>query len=199
MFRLGPFILSLHLLAVDCIDDVSNVLKSDFVQRATQYAAKMHKGQYRKFTKENYIAHPIRVAKNLRRYSKDSEIMAAAILHDTLEDTAATFAEIEHLFGRRVATLVKELTTDNVNFTNFKSKADYLAIKLYHLSTDALLIKLADRLDNVSDILLADAAFKKRYTKETQKILTSLKRRNDLSIDHFELMQRIESVIQPYL
>ena len=118
------------------------------------FVTEKHKGQKRD-NGDDYIVHPIRVAKMIDKYkgqySKNrNELYAAALLHDTLEDTYTSFRELCDKFGIVVASLVQELTTAPYA-TVIKTKAKYLAEKMASMTTYALLIKLADRYDNISD------------------------------------------------
>ena len=84
------------------------------IEKAKEYATRMHKGQYRKDGKD-YIVHPINVANYVRQFKESSELdmlIEAAYLHDTIEDTNATYYDIVHEFGPGVASIVLELTTD---------------------------------------------------------------------------------------
>lgn len=161
------------------------------------FAKEKHKNQNRKVTNEPYVNHPISVAKILRENKKShkiKELVAAAFLHDTLEDTNTTEHELEKLFGKLITSLVLELTTDEKEKEKI-GKEKYLAEKMSddsRMSNWALVIKLADRLDNVSDLKNADEKFRKRYTKETRHILETLEKNRKLSSTHKKLIKKIE-------
>lgn len=161
------------------------------------FAKEKHKNQNRKVTNEPYVTHPISVAKILRENKKShkiKELVAAAFLHDTLEDTNTTEHELEKLFGKLITSLVLELTTDEKEKEKI-GKEKYLAEKMSdnsRMSNWALVIKLADRLDNVSDLKNADEKFRKRYTKETRHILETLEKNRKLSSTHKKLIKKIE-------
>lgn len=140
------------------------------------FATQKHEGQVRKLSKDPYIVHPINVANILKAMNEKDDVVKAAYLHDTLEDTDATFEEISEKFGIRVANLVKELTSDRSVIKEI-GKAPYLTKKMNDMSAEALTIKLADRLDNVSDLNDSDIQFTRRYLKETEFILDHLKRK----------------------
>ena len=90
----------------------------DLIKRAYQYAEKKHFGQKR-ISGDDYILHPLNVALILTDISADAPCMAAALLHDTIEDSDATKEEIEKLFGKEVALLVDGVTKINkLNFTS---------------------------------------------------------------------------------
>jgi len=151
------------------------LLEMTLSQHAASVAQDKHFYQHRKFSNEPYFKHPSRVADILRRFTKDEEIIAAGYLHDTCEDTKTSFKELEATFGPRVASLVKELTSVKKNQVKI-GKAKYLLKKMNSMSDSALFIKLADRLDNVSDFRFASEKFRKKYIDETFYILNNLNR-----------------------
>ena len=120
---------------------------------AASFAARKHSDQRRKGSDaEPYINHPLEVANLLADIGnvEDVDILAAAILHDTVEDTECTAADLTAKFGARVAGLVLEVTDDKS-----LSKAERKRLQVEHaphLSPDAKLIKLADKISNVRDI-----------------------------------------------
>lgn len=120
---------------------------------AVEFAAKMHGNQIRKDLEATpYIIHPIGVAKLLWEIGgvRSSNVLIAAILHDTLEDTEATEEEIKKLFGIRVLNTVKEISNDPklTTYENKQRQIDHAK----ELSLNGQLIKLADRLYNVLDL-----------------------------------------------
>lgn len=84
----------------------------DLFSSALCFAARKHDGQHRKFSDAPYILHPLEVAQIVSTMTSDQEILSAALLHDTVEDTDATIDEIRELFGPRVAALVSSETED---------------------------------------------------------------------------------------
>lgn len=154
-----------------------------------------HAGQLRKLSKEFYVVHPIKVAKILKTMNENDDLVKAAYLHDTIEDTNTTFEELRQKFGLKVANLVKELTSDRSAIKEL-GKAQYLAKKMNDMSMDALTIKLADRLDNVSDLNASDLEFTRKYLKETQFILENLKRKLNKNQQQLYtlIMDRVEIV-----
>ena len=118
------------------------------------FATQKHQGQKRDDGSE-YIIHPKRVSKIIEEIKKDSQnkdvLISASLLHDTLEDTYTSYRELEENFGKEVASIVVELTTAPY-VTKMIGKARYLAEKMEHMSNYALLIKLADRYDNLCDL-----------------------------------------------
>lgn len=152
------------------------------IDKAREFATIMHKGQYRKDGQE-YINHPIRVANNILTFKKSNNmdiLLSSAYLHDTLEDTQATYDNLVSFFGNSVASLVLELTNDK-EMVKLIGKTNYLSIKMKNMSNYALCLKLCDRLDNVSDLVKVDKSFKKRYIIETSDILEYLIQNRKLS------------------
>lgn len=129
------------------------------ILKAFHYAADQHRGQRRKdISAAPYINHPIAVAEMLWRIGgvRDTSVIVAAILHDTVEDTGATPQDLERLFGQDVSGLVAEVTDDKT-----LSKATRKCLQIEHaphLSSGAKQIKLADKIDNVSDVAFAPPA-----------------------------------------
>jgi guanosine-3',5'-bis(diphosphate) 3'-pyrophosphohydrolase len=121
--------------------------------RAIYFAARKHRDQRRKDEEASpYINHPISVSLLLAEIGgiADAEILSAAILHDTLEDTATTPEELEATFGMRIRKLVEEVTDDK-----HLPKARRKELQIDHasqLSADAVLIKLGDKISNVLDV-----------------------------------------------
>lgn len=121
--------------------------------KAIDFAARKHRDQRRKDEEASpYINHPISVALLIAEIGgvTDEEILAAAILHDTLEDTETTPQELEEKFGLRVRTLVEEVTDDRSLHRQTRKR-----LQIEHagkLSQDAVLIKLGDKIANVLDV-----------------------------------------------
>jgi (p)ppGpp synthase/HD superfamily hydrolase len=147
--------------------------KSEIMYKAKQFAEKYHKTQFRRFSHEPYVVHPISVAERLMRLTKDNELIIAAFLHDVLEDTEATYELVKTEFGETIANIVNELTSDKAQI-KIMGKANYLADKINKMSVKARIIKFADREHNVKD-LSQDAKFGERYANETRDIIDLLK------------------------
>lgn len=168
------------------------------IEKALNYAKKMHEGAYRHDGRP-YIMHPIRVAKYVETFKKSSnleELIKAAYLHDTVEDTEATYYDIVNMFGPQVASLVLELTTDE-DMKKILGKTTYLKIKMKNMSSWALVLKLCDRLDNVSDLSNSSTEFQIKYTKETLEILDYLIQNRVLSKTHIVIINQILKVLAP--
>lgn len=99
-------------------------------------------------------------------------------MHDIVEDTDKTAEDLKELFGAEVSDLVMELTSDK-NECYRVGKAKYLSDKMNKMSDRALLTKLCDRLDNVSDFGIAEKSWQKMYRDQTEAILTSLRPLNE--------------------
>jgi GTP pyrophosphokinase len=166
------------------------------IRKAVEFMIDAHSGQSRKFTGEEYAWHPAAVAKIVRdiKMSKNKEkLCIAALLHDTVEDTSVTLSEIEDNFGEMVSSIVYELTSDGQKIKEM-GKANYLLNKMLRMTSYALVIKLADRLHNCSDLATGSEKFRNKYVKETRFILDGLKARY-LSDTHKELMRKIDEKI----
>lgn len=123
--------------------------------KCVQFSAHKHKNQRRKDSDETpYINHPINVATILAVEAdiQDEEVIMAALLHDTVEDTATTFEEIEDIFGLVVSGIVREVTDDKS-----LDKIERKRLQIIHATTSshkAKLVKLADKLDNLRDLMV---------------------------------------------
>ncbi len=164
------------------------------VKQALHYATQAHSGQTRSGG-EPYIGHPVRVAQIIEKYKQSHNIdalIAAAYLHDTIEDTDTTHEALHDLFGGLVASLVQELTSDLEKIKQV-GKKEYLAKKMAHeMSSWGLLIKLADRLDNVKDIATAKTPeWRARYRDETLHIMDYIEQNRALSDTHKKLISLI--------
>jgi len=126
----------------------------DLVLHACEFAALKHRDQRRKDAKASpYINHPIALARILREEGDidDPAVIAAALLHDTIEDTTTTYQELRGQFGARVADIVAEVTD-----TKFLEKGARKRIQIARASkssSDAKLVKLADKIANLRDII----------------------------------------------
>ena len=147
---------------------------------AWNFAKEAHKGQVRKFINKPYFgAHVVKVNGIVKQYTTDEDLLCAALLHDVIEDCfedpEVGYHIIEEEFGKRVADIVMELTSSKEDIDdNYNSKADYLIVKMIHMSDDALIIKLSDRLQNISDAFTASERFRTKYFQETVQIMDEL-------------------------
>jgi hypothetical protein len=150
---------------------------SDLVERARNFATKAHQriDHRRKYSKQPYQVHLEAVAKLVASVSDDPETIAAAWLHDTLEDTPATLGDIEEHFGVTVAELVEELTDVSRPGDGNRAKRKHLdRMHLAQASPRAKTVKLADLIDNCKDITRHDERFAKIYLAEMDRLLDVL-------------------------
>lgn len=127
-------------------DPISRVLS------AATFAAERHRDQRRKGKDASpYINHPLALASLLaERGERDPTVLMAALLHDTVEDTATSFQDIERSFGQEVADIVREVTDDK---SLPKAERKRLQVEhAGHLSRRAMLVKLADKICNLRDL-----------------------------------------------
>ena len=156
-------------------------------KEAWDFAKELHKGQVRKFINKPYFtAHVQKVNGIAKQYTTDEDILCAALLHDTIEDcfedSEVGYHIIEQKFGKKIADIVQELTSSKDEIDNeYDSKADYLIVKMIHMTDEALFIKLCDRLQNISDAFTASERFRNKYFQETVKIMDELEKNRRLN------------------
>lgn len=158
------------------------------IYEAIRFADKRHKGQTRKVTGLPYITHPIAVSYLLAQYKVSKvleELVAACILHDVLEDTPTTHAQLSRKFGPLVASLVHEMTNDSVQVAKL-GKLEYQKVKLAGISNYGLVCKLVDRLHNVMDHP------SKKMVGETMELMAHLKRVRKLTNTQKRIVADIE-------
>lgn len=151
---------------------------TDVVTRAADFAKAAHESidQRRKYTNAPYIVHPAAVAKTVSSVTNDLVTLAAAWLHDVVEDTPVSIEEIIEEFGADIAALVADLT--DVSRPSDGNRRERLAIDREHTSAAdprAKTVKLADVIDNLSDIAEFDPGFAAKYLGEKEQLLTVLK------------------------
>lgn len=144
---------------------------------AMKFAGHAHKGQARKYTDLPYITHPAVVAEIVRGAGGTPEMIAAAWLHDVVEDCGVTLFEIQVDFGRDVADLVDWLTdaATPADGNRATRKAAYVE-RMKSAPAEAQTIKLADLIDNTRSIALCDPGFAKVYLPEKRALLDVLGR-----------------------
>ena len=150
---------------------------SEEIQEAYEFAKEKH-GEQRRKTGEPYIVHPLNVALKLAELGMDHETIIAALLHDTLEDTDTTYEEIKEKFGESVAKLVEGVT--KIGKIKYKSDQAENYRKLILATAEdprVILLKLADRLDNVKTLWVFREEKRKRIAKETLEIYAPLAHR----------------------
>ena len=126
------------------------------VEKAIEFAKRAHAGQKRKGTEREYIQHPLEAMRIVAGLTDDEEIIAAAVLHDTLEDTSTKKAELVTQFGQRVADLVaaeSENKRENLPAEGtWKTRKNETIRHLRTLGRDAKLICLGDKLSNLREL-----------------------------------------------
>lgn len=146
----------------------------NLVEKAIKFATESHNGQFRKWgvgIADPYIVHPLRVEKHCEYFTSDRDVLAAAVLHDTVEDCEnISLKDITNLFGVNVSLLVWELTNPSKQFPSIRRR-DRKQMDRDHIaeaSADAQAIKACDRIDNLRDMKLAPLDFVRLYTRESQ-------------------------------
>ena len=170
-----------------------NIGGENITERALRYATQAHAGQVRKYTAEPYINHPVAVARIVRDAAFDDEVIAAALLHDVVEDCDVLISDIFGLFGSRVARFVGDVT--DVSRPEDGNRATRKALDRPHLSDaspEGKSIKLADLIDNAGSILERDPGFAVVYMREKALLLPVL------TEGHAGLWQRANALVQDY-
>ena len=149
----------------------------DLLNRAYVYAMKAH-GQQKRASGDPYFSHPLEVAAILTDLRLDDATIVAAVLHDTIEDTASTKEEIEHLFGAEIAGLVDGLTKlKKLDLVSKRAEqAENFRKLLLAIAEDVrvLLVKLADRLHNMRTLHFVPPEKRARVAQETLDIYAPL-------------------------
>src|SRR5512132_228978 len=160
------------------------------VERAFQFSDSAHRGQFRK-SGEPYITHPLAVASILSQWRIDAQGLAAALLHDVMEDTKVSKNEIERSFGKSVADMVDGLSKlDQIEFTSREeAQAENFRKMLLAMAQDVrvILIKLADRLHNLRTLDAMAPAHRERIARETLDIYAPIANRLGLNALYQEL------------
>ena len=151
--------------------------EEDLIKKASHFATQAHKriNHRRKYTNQPYDVHLKAVAELVQSVSDDPEMIAAAWLHDTVEDTPVTFHDIEKEFGASIAQLVSDLT--DVSKASDGNRAVRKAIDRAHLAkatSRAKTIKLADLINNCQDICSNSPRFARVYITEMASLLEVL-------------------------
>lgn len=168
------------------------------VDFASKFAEIKHQKQRRKFSDEPYFKHPERVANIVKKFKNShniDQLLSAAFLHDTIEDTNTTYKDLQTMFGGLVASLVKELSSDPEEIKKM-GKTEYLTQKMENMSNWALVIKLADRLDNLSDIKTSSGQFRDKMIKSTKIIIRDLESHRTLTSTQKKLVELIKQKLK---
>lgn len=150
-----------------------------FLAKADRFAAMAHTGQVRKYTGDPYIVHPRAVAAKVAERGGTVDMIAAALLHDVLEDTPIDYDTLKEGFGQEVAYLVWELTdeytTEAFPQLNRAVRKAMEATRLSKVSDAAKEIKLCDLMDNTSTIVEHDPhGFAPVYLREKAALLEKM-------------------------
>jgi RelA/SpoT family (p)ppGpp synthetase len=162
---------------IDRVKQYNPKANEDLLNRAYVYAMRAH-GEQRRESGDPYFSHPLEVAAILTDLKLDDATIAAALLHDTIEDTEATRTEIDRLFGHDIGRLVEGLTKlKKLELVSREAKqAENLRKLLLAIADDVrvLLIKLADRLHNMRTLGHRPAEARRRTAEETLDIYAPL-------------------------
>lgn len=167
-------------------------MSNQLILKAAHFAAKKHRDQRRKDEDASpYINHPISVAKIISEIGnvEDPEVLAAALLHDTLEDTETTVEELIDNFSQRVCSLVQEVTDDKTlpRLQRKQRQIDHAN----ETSEGAVLIKLGDKISNVTDIANIpptnwDRNRRLEYFDWAEKVINNCPKVNEKLENHFK-------------
>jgi GTP pyrophosphokinase len=159
----------------------------DLLERAHRFALQAHAGQKR-LTGDEYITHPLAVSLLLAELEMDEAALAAALLHDVVEDTGRELAEVESQFGSEVASLVDGVTKlRRIQFdTSRERQAENLRRMLLAMAKDlrVIIIKLADRLHNMRTLAPLPGDRRREVAQETLQIFAPIAHR--LGVWHFK-------------
>jgi (p)ppGpp synthase/HD superfamily hydrolase len=124
----------------------------DVIEKALELASKFHEGQYRKNTDIPYITHPVTVGMMLLKKGYSEEVVAAGVLHDTVEDTSLTLEEIKREFGSNIAEIVEGSSEPDKSLP-WKARKEHTIEFLKTASEDIRAVVCADKLHNIRSII----------------------------------------------
>lgn len=194
---------------LELLDQIKKKSKNPhLIERSFECAKKAHQGQKR-YSGEEYILHPLRVALSLTARNLDSQTIAAALLHDVPDDTQVSLEEIEKEFGKEVAFLVdgvsklskirypKYFNLPSIINPSISLQAENLRKMFFAMANDLriILIKLADRLHNMETLKYIPKEKQKRFALETLEIFAPIADRLGMG----EVKIRLENLAFPYL
>jgi len=166
--------------------------------KAGVFADNAHKGQHRKTSGAPYIIHPTAVVRILQKLGvKDKNILVAAYLHDVLENSSISYNDIKREFNKEISQLVKEVTSNKKGITVY-GKPKYLAHKMIKSSDAGLIIKLADRAHNISDLSSMKQDKAQAYADQTFFIIAELKEKRQLNKYHKKLIKILNKSLTKY-
>ena len=177
----------------------------EILEKIKEFADKAHGDQTRKYTPERYIVHPVRVMNILTAYTDDTAVLAAALLHDVLEDTSTTVEDIRNFLSPiledqevdKTVRLTIELTDvyTKVNYPrlNRRQRKNKEVERLHLISAEGQTIKYADILDNSIEIVEQDPDFAKVFLHEAKSILRKMDK------GHLELYEKVYHTVDALL
>jgi len=173
----------------------------DIIKKAYVYSARVHQGQLRK-SGEPYLVHPLEVAGILAELKLDEASIVTGLLHDTIEDTLATSAELSELFGEEVCQLVDgvtKLTKLSANLTQEEKQAENFRKMIIAMAQDirVILVKLADRTHNMRTLDHMAPEKQQRIAQETLDIYAPLANRLGISWIKTELEELSFRYLKP--
>jgi len=133
---------------------MNNPLETSFFDKAVKFAVEAHSGTERRCKGYPYIIHPMEAAAIVATMTNDQELLAAAVLHDTVEDTDVTIEQIRELFGDRVAELVQHETAPLDESLTWREKKTAQLKQLADAPHDSKIVALGDKFSNMSGIAL---------------------------------------------
>ena len=157
----------------------------DMIVKAEIFATQAHAlvEQKRKYTGEDYIVHPIRVAKIVEQFGGSDDQIAAAFLHDVVEDTDVDILDVRMEFGNDIGEIVDGLTdVSQPSDGNRKLRKAMDRAHSADASAEAQFVKCADIIDNSADISANDPNFSKVYKQEMLELLTVMDKVSDTKI-----------------
>jgi len=175
------------------------------LEKIKTFAAKAHEGQQRKYTPDPYIVHPVRVMEMCRLYNPELSVLAAALLHDVLEDTAVEEEALQQFLktvmeepdATRTIALVAELTDiyTKAHYPKWNRKKRKLkeADRIEKTSGESQTIKYADIIDNCQEIVDHDPEFANRFLRECRDLLKRMPK------GHPDLYQKAISTVNTCL
>jgi guanosine-3',5'-bis(diphosphate) 3'-pyrophosphohydrolase len=170
------------------------------IERAFAFACESHAGQERK-SGEDFITHPLGVARICAGLRLDTATLCAALLHDTVEDTSASLAEVRERFGDEIAALVDGVTklTEITFQSRDERQAENYRKMMVAMATDVrvILIKLADRLHNMRTLSALDKKKQQEKSRETLEIFAPLAHRLGIHAIKWELEDLAFSTLHP--
>ncbi|MGM0900760.1 HD domain-containing protein [Mesobacillus maritimus] len=140
----------------------------DVIEKAVQVATLAHDGQYRKNSKIPYISHPVAVGMILMKAGYPDELVAAGILHDTVEDTTLTLIEIKQWFGGNIAGIVEGCSEPDKSLS-WEERKEHSIQFLKNAPEDIRIVSCADKLHNIRSIL-------DRFVLEGEEVWSIFKR-----------------------